>query len=276
MGREVDAHRGEIAHDVAGVFVEGDEEGALVAAAGRFDEGARERGFAAAGAAGDQGIGAAVNAAAEHLVQALDAGGDALVERLRLRVDAIRGADFHARRPDDKRHFIEHVRRAAVLEHAHGPHRHAIRDALAEQHRAIGHERHEAVALRRGRLVLLDLRREDAGQLVAHEPFVKPVKLAAFRRRIVEQTQQHVDRVENDQLRAHLARFRLQRREQPGEVERAGLDHIGTQAGIDEKDLLLLELAHVPAKGLPIGRHPARVLLEGDKDARRAVVRRAR
>ena len=59
-GREVDAHRGEIAHDVAGVFVEGDEKRALAAPAGRFDEGAGERRFSGAGAAGEQRIGAAV------------------------------------------------------------------------------------------------------------------------------------------------------------------------------------------------------------------------
>ena len=94
-------------------------------------------------------------------------------------MDAIRGADFHARGADDERHFIEHVRRAAVFEHAHRPHRHAIRDALGEQHRAIRHERHEAVALRRARLVVLHLRRDDAGQLVPREPFVEAVKFAS-------------------------------------------------------------------------------------------------
>ena len=109
--------------------------------------------------------------------------------------------------------------------------------------------------------------------LWSDEPFVKPVKLAAFGRRIVEQTQQHVNRVKNDELRAHLDRLRLQRREQPGEVERASLHHIGPQAGVDEINLLLLKRAHVPAKGLPVGRHPARILLKCNKDARRAVMR---
>ena len=42
MGREVHAHRGEVADDVAGVFIERDEERPLAAPAGRFDEGAGE------------------------------------------------------------------------------------------------------------------------------------------------------------------------------------------------------------------------------------------
>jgi hypothetical protein len=101
---------------------------------------------------------------------------------------------------------------------------------------------------------------------------VKPVKLAALSRRVVKQTQQHVDRIENDQLRSHLSRLGLQRSQQASEIECAGLDHVRTHAGIDEIEMLLLEVAHVPSEGLRIGRHPARMFLECDKDARRAVV----
>ena len=275
MRREVDAHGGEVARDVAGIFVERDEKGALAALAGGGDEGPGNRRFAGARAASDQGIGAAVKAAADHFIEALDAGGDALVEWLRLGVDAIRGADIHARRADDERHFIEDVRRAAVFQHAHGPHRHAIHHALGEQHRAIRHERHEAVALRRARQVVIHLRGDDAGQLAFGEPFVEPVKLAALRRRVVEQTEQHVDGIEDDDLRAHLPSLLPQPGEQSGEVEGTGFHHVGTQRGIHEKELLFLQLGHVPAERRGIGRNAARIFLERDKDARRAPVQRA-
>ena len=102
------------------------------------------------------------------------------------------------------------------------------------------------------------------------------VKLAALGRRIVEQTQQHVDRIEHDDLRAHLTRFRIEPREQPREVERARFHHVGAHAGIDEKELLLLlKRAQVPAEGLGVCRHAARILLKGDKDARCAVAQGA-
>jgi hypothetical protein len=56
--------------------------------------------------------------------------------------------DFDASHPDDERHFVEHVGRAAVFEHAHLAHGHAIKNALAHQNHAIRHERHEAVVMR--------------------------------------------------------------------------------------------------------------------------------
>ena len=275
MRGELDADRGEVAHDVAGVFIEGDEKGALAAPAGRFEEEAGEGRFAGARAAGDERIGPAVDAAIEHLIQPRDAGGDAFFERLRLRVDAIGGADFDAVRADDKRHLVEHMGRAAVFDHAHLAHRHAVIHALAQHHHAIGHELHEAEALRGGRFVFLDLRREDAGEAGAREPFLDPVKLAALGRAVVEQAQEHVERIQDDQLRAHFARFRLEPREQAGEVKRAGFHRVGAEMRVQEIELLFLQLADLPAEARGVGHHAIRVFLERDKDARRVLLRGA-
>jgi hypothetical protein len=49
-----------------------------------------------------------------------------------------------------------------------------------------------------------------------HQPFMKPVEFPGLRRGIVQQTEQYVDRVKNDQRRAHLPRFRLQHHQQRG------------------------------------------------------------
>ena len=74
---------------VARVLIERDEKGAFIATAGGFNESAREGGLAAARAAGNQDIGTAIKTPVEHRIQALDAGGDSLVERLRLGMDSV-------------------------------------------------------------------------------------------------------------------------------------------------------------------------------------------
>src|SRR6185436_6766605 len=110
-----------------------------------------------------------------------DASGDAFFEWLRFRMGAIGGTDLHAVWTNHEWHLIEHVRRAAVFEDADGANGHAVRDPLAEKHRAIRHKRHEAVPLRRSRPVIVHLGRYNPGQAVSRQPFVEPVKLATFR-----------------------------------------------------------------------------------------------
>jgi len=87
-----------------GVFIEGENGRFLAAAAASMK--APRASIAGPGAAGEQRIGAAVKGRRPASVQAIDAGGDALGERLRLGMDSIRETDLHAGGSDHKRDFV--------------------------------------------------------------------------------------------------------------------------------------------------------------------------
>jgi hypothetical protein len=60
-------------------------------------------------------------------------------------------------------------------------------------------------------------------------------------------------------------RFRFQGREERGEVERAGFHDIGAKVGVQEMEMLFLQLADVPTEALRVGLDAVRDFFEGNK-----------
>jgi hypothetical protein len=104
---------------------------------------------------------------------------------------------------------------------------------VLEEDDRVDHELHEAVAVAPRLLAVLRLASDDAGELVLAQPVGQPIHLAPLGRRVVEKRQEHVDAVEDDPLRAHLADLRREAGEHAREVELSGLNDERRQARVE-------------------------------------------
>ncbi len=91
---KVDSHRGKIADEFVGAFVESDVECFLSAQAGGLGEGRSEGGFRRAGSARNEDAAAPVVAAVEHGIEASDSAGDPLLGDRYALVNSEVGRDF--------------------------------------------------------------------------------------------------------------------------------------------------------------------------------------
>ena len=106
-----------------------------------------------------------------------------------------------------------------------------------------------------------------AVHVVVRQPVADAVDFPHFRHRILQQRQQHVDAVEHDPFRADLFLLRLEHGQHAGQVELAGLDDLGRQMRVQEKELVLGQSGQAPIERGGIGDDLAGGFLERDEDA---------
>ena len=136
---------------------------------------------------------------------------------------------------------------------------------MLENDHAIDHELHEAVTV-----VCFgptDLLREDARQPRLRKPVADTIELSTLRDRVIEESQQHVDPVEDDARRLNFVGFRLEHGKHADQVEFPSLHDIRREVRIQEEELLPFECGKIPSEGGCVGDDLARILFECDEQA---------
>ena len=96
---------------------------------------------------------------------------------------------------------------------------------MAQVDHAIGHELQKVIVLPAEVVVGANLLGDYGGESTPGEPIADPIDFAALGGRVVEQTQQHVDPVEDDVLGPGFGADGLEHIEKGREVEGPGLHH---------------------------------------------------
>ena len=144
---QVEADRGHVPDDLGRRFLEGQVEAALAPAADAVGEGGGEAGLARAGGAGDQDAAAAIVAlAAQHRVQAFDAGRDALAADAVVQAQRADRQDAQAVLVDHGRVLVGAVGRAAVFDDAQPAGGDLVDHAMVQEDHAIADVLLQAVA----------------------------------------------------------------------------------------------------------------------------------
>ena len=270
---QIEADGRHVADDLAAALVEADVQAALGALDAGMGEGRSQRRFGGAGRASHQDGTAAQIATAKHRVEPLHARRDALGESGKTHLVRHRHGHFDAVRADDQREFPFVDRRAAVFGHAQIAMGEATDDVLAQMHDAIGHVLEEVVS---GPVRLVGSTRpgsDDAGDAVDGQPVLNAVELLPLRERVVEQRQQHVDRVEHDACGMVLGKPGADAGQESADIETPGLHDIGRHAGIHECEFVLA--SKIPAERSGVGNDALRIFFECDENAAFAVQERA-
>ena len=110
--------------------------------------------------------------------------------------------ELHAVRRERDGKLVGREARAAVLHDAKIAEGRPVDHLVPENDHAIDHELQEAVAV--VGVDPADLLRDDAGQPRLRKPVADAIDLSTLRDRVIEETQQHVDPVEDDALRMNL------------------------------------------------------------------------
>src|SRR3977135_2793548 len=78
--------------------------------------------------------------------------------------------------------------------------------------------------------------------------WAEPVNLPTLRKRIVQQTQKHINRIEHDSSGSSRVCLGRDSSEHSTQIEFAGLDHVRPHLGIKKEELLLFQFREVPPK----------------------------
>src|SRR5262249_55899404 len=135
---EVQANRAHVAGDLPGGFLEGQVQAALAALARGVGEVGGHAALAAArGAADEDSAATVVASAAEHGVQAADAGGNALVTDRVLHVQGRDGQETEAALVDEEGVLVRPVGGTPILNDAKPPGRNLLDQSMVEQDHAV-------------------------------------------------------------------------------------------------------------------------------------------
>src|SRR5208282_1729026 len=162
-----------------------------------------------------------------------------------------RGADighFHSRGSNDAWHLVFGETGAAVFHYLDVSQGDLIDQPQFESDHAVRHELHEPVAFGDKRIISLAFRSNNPGQAALGEPVVEAVNLPPLREPIVQQTQKHIDRIEDDSSGSSRVGLGLDSSEHSTQVEFAGLDHLRPHLGIKKKRCLFSSLGRFHPK----------------------------
>ena len=147
---QVDPDGGHVAHDLAGGFLKRNVEATFAPAAGCRGKCRRYTRLAGACGAGQENAAPAVESlAAEHGVEPLDAGRNALERRIVFELDGSDRPDRDSILLDEKRILVRAVDGAAIFDHPDAAGRHLIDHPMIERDNAIGDVFLQAIASQR-------------------------------------------------------------------------------------------------------------------------------
>ena len=251
-------------------FLIGKKQRVLTPAASGVDELRADAALARARRTGDEHAAAAKDAlAAEHLVEPLDAGGDARHGGFVIELQRRDRQDREAVLADEEGVFVRAVSRAAILHHAQAPGANLLGDALVENNHAIGHIFFQPVPRDR-RLALFA--GNDGRHAAILQPAEQPAQLRAQDGVIWQSGEQRLDRVEHDAFRADGIDGVAETDEEPFEIVLAGLlDLAAFDMDVIEQDHFLRgELVQIEAERADVGCEFGGVFLEHHEHARLA------
>jgi hypothetical protein len=264
---ELDSDRGEILYDPIGAFVEAHEQCALPAPARSLCELSRQSRFGCTGHPGDQRAAAAEQSTTQHRVEPVEADGDSLARSHLPDFGRFGAGDFHPRPTKTHGKFTPDKRRAAIFGDLDPVQRNPVLQTRVELDHAVHHELQETI-VGHLRAAIVDLGRENGGiHLVFRQPIADTVDLPDFRLRIPQQRQQYIDAVKHDPPRAHFLFLCLEHGQHAAQIEFSGLDDIGRQVRVHEKQFFLEERRQIPLEPGGIGDYLVWAFLERDEDS---------
>src|ERR1700730_9221862 len=137
---------------------------------------------------------------------------------------------------------------------------------MPEDDNAIDDELEKGVAV--VRIDPADLLRDDAGQFIVKKPIPDAIDFPTLGNWVIEETQEHVDPVEDNPFRLKLIGLGLKDVEHSDQVEFPSLDDLRGQLRVQEKEFLLCQRGKIPPECGGAGEDLAGAFLEGDKNSR--------
>ena len=259
---KVQADGAHVANHLVGRFLKRKVKGALTAAAGGINEVCGQTGLAGARCARHQNGAAAIKAlAAQHLVEAGNAGGKSLIADPVLQVQRSDGQHAEAVLVDQEGIFVGAVSRAAVFDHAQPPRGNLVFDAVIEQNDAIGNIFFQAVARQ---CAVAALGGDDGRHALVLEPAEQPAQLRAQDALVMKSGEQVLDGVEHHPLGVNRIDGGANADEQTFQIVVAGfLNLTGLDANeIDDQLFLLDQLVEIEAQGANVAAPVPRRFLQ--------------
>ena len=273
QGGQVEPDGAHVADQLFGRLLEGEEERATVAG-GRARQARGDARLARPGRARDHDARAAVEAAAQHLVELAVAARDPLAGGPVNELHRRHGEQRDAAVADEKRVLVDAVPGAAVLDHAQPPGRDLLLHPQIEENDAVGDVLLEPVA---GEGLVAALAGDDGRDALALQPAKEPVQLGAQQVLVGERAEENLGGVDEDAAGADGVDGQPEPDEEAVEAVVARLRDGGGVDGhvVDDELFLRDEPRQIEAERGDVGRQLARALLEAEDGPRLAELRRA-